>query len=105
MNFKMYTITFFILFINMVVFCQVEDSSILTLDRFFNNEFEANSYGPVKWRWHYDDKGYTLFESSESGGKDIVLYDPSSGSRKVLVPSYRLKIPGTSETVNSYEFT
>jgi len=106
MNLKKHIIIFFITAsINLSVFCQAEDPSILTLDRIFSSEFSDNSYGPVKWRWHYDDKGYTLFESSESGGMDIVQYDPSSGARKVLVPAYRLIIPGTSQAADSYEFT
>ena len=46
-----------------------------------------------------------MLESSEEGGKDIVQYDPETGDRKVLVPSRRLIIPGTSRPVSSYNFS
>ncbi|HUS86288.1 MAG TPA: DPP IV N-terminal domain-containing protein [Bacteroidales bacterium] len=82
---------------------QNDDLSLLTLDRIFSDEFAEKSFGPVKWL--DNGRGYTVFESSAEGGRDIVQYDPETGDRKVLVPSQRMVIPGTSRSVSMYIFS
>ncbi|PLW98428.1 MAG: S9 family peptidase [Marinilabiliales bacterium] len=68
-----------------------DDPGMLTLDRLFtNNEFISERFGPA--RWLEDGSGYTTLESSESetGGREIVKYDPESGDRTILVTSEQL---------------
>jgi len=90
----------------------------LNLERIFSSdEFEPERFGPA--RWLEDGSGYTTLEdseaeteavlgtpyggcegsrrlakqgcfASETGGKDIVWYDPKTGSREIMVPSTRL---------------
>ncbi|MFH2001108.1 MAG: DPP IV N-terminal domain-containing protein, partial [Planctomycetota bacterium] len=74
------------------------DPSSLTLDRIITNrEFVTKSYGPV--RWLEDGSGFTALERSEgeSRADEIVLYEPASGERKVLVPPSRLVPDGYNE--------
>jgi len=62
------------------------DTSLLTLERIFSSdELAPESFGPV--RWLENGKRYTVLEDSKShqGKKDIIQYDPASGSRQVLV--------------------
>lgn len=98
-----YLYAFFLFLICLPFYGQNDSLSLLTLDRILSNEFAAKSFGPV--RWLDDGRGYTVLESSTEGGKDIVQYDPETGDRKVLVPSRRLIIPGTSRPVSSYSFS
>ena len=68
-----------------------DDPGMLTLDRLFtNHEFISERFGPA--RWLEDGSGYTTLESSESetGGREIVKYDPESGDRIILVTSEQL---------------
>jgi len=63
----------------------------LNLERIFSSdEFDPERFGPA--RWLEDGSGYTTLEDSEAetGGKDIVWYDPKTGSREIMVPSTRL---------------
>jgi len=64
--------------------------SQVTLDRIFSGEFSSPRFGPA--RWLSAGRGYTTLEDSETldGGSDIVLYDPESGDREILVPAERL---------------
>lgn len=98
-----YLYAFFLFLFCLPFYGQNDSLSLLTLDRILSNEFAAKSFGPVKWL--DDGRGYTVLESSEEGEKDIVQYDPETGDRKVLVPSHRLIIPGTSRPVSSYSFS
>jgi len=85
----------------------------LNLERIFTSkEFEVKKFGPV--RWLEDGSGYTTLEDSEAPAesnepascsesqdekpKDIVRYNPETGSREILVPSARL-IPEGESTV------
>ena len=73
------------------------DQSLLTLERIFaSGEFRGDFFGPA--RWLADGSGYTTLEPSirVQGGRDIVRYDPASGTRDVLVPAERLIPPGQS---------
>ena len=70
----------------------------LNLERIFDsNEFKAEKFGPA--RWLENGSGYTTLEDSEAetGDKDIVRYDPDTGSREIMVPSTRLIPPGELE--------
>ena len=76
---------------------EAADASLLTLERIFSSEeFESEKFGPV--RWLEDGSGYTTLEDSDTqeSGKDIVRYDPETGSREIMVPSTRLIPPGES---------
>ncbi|GAH51723.1 unnamed protein product, partial [marine sediment metagenome] len=73
----------------------------LNLERIFSSdEFEPERFGPA--RWLKDGSGYTTLEDSEAetGDKDIVRYDPKTGSREIMVPSTRLIPPGESEPLD-----
>jgi len=69
-------------------------NSLLTVDRIFGQaEFKTEDWGPVSWL--KTGEGYTTLEPS--GGfknaemaRDIVLNDPESGRREVLVSAARL---------------
>jgi len=77
---------------------ETDDSSQLTLDRIFTHrEFSARGFGPALWL--DDESGYTVFESSESGGggRDLVRYDPETGRREVVVPAWRF-VPSGERT-------
>ncbi len=70
----------------------------LNLERIFSSdEFEPERFGPA--RWLKDGSGYTTLEDSEAetGDKDIVRYDPKTGSREIMVPSTRLIPKGESK--------
>jgi len=103
MKYLKYLLVFVFFLVCLPFYGQNDDPSLLTLDRIFSDEFSAKSFGPV--RWLGNGRGYTVLESSAEGGRDIVQYDPDTGERKVLVPSHRLTIPGTSESVSSYSFS
>lgn len=66
---------------------------MLNVDRIVGQyEFLSEYLGPI--RWLEDGSGYTMLENPPGAHvwvDDIVLYDPSSGERKVLVPSSKLK--------------
>jgi dipeptidyl-peptidase-4 len=92
---KLLAIIFFacITFLSMVPVLrgQETDRSILTLDRIFaSNEFFSERFGPA--RWLENGKGYTTLERNVSLGKgmDIIIYDPLTGKRNVLVSASQL---------------
>ncbi len=91
---------------------EATDPSFLTLERIFDtNDYEPEKFGPA--RWLEDGSGYTTLEDTESQQecnepsffdekddekpKDIVRYDPQTGSREIIVSSARLIPPGESE--------
>ena len=58
----------------------------LTLEKLYStNEFPTKGFGPA--RWLSDGSGYTTLEHSSEGGRDIIKYNPETGSRIVLVKS------------------
>jgi dipeptidyl-peptidase-4 len=70
----------------------------LNLERIFDsNEFKPQKFGPA--RWLENGSGYTTLEDSDTqeGGKDIVRYNPETGSREIIVSSSRLVPPDESE--------
>jgi len=78
-----------IIFIFSSCFAQTEDKGLLTLERIFSsNEFSSEHYGPV--RWLEAGAGYTTLEKSEEKGRDIIKYEPESGTRTVLVSADKL---------------
>ena len=84
----------------LTLFGQEADSSLLTLDRLFNNEFEAKSYGPIQWL--NDGSGYTLTEANE-----IIKYSSETGKREILIPSWRFIPPGETKPIslNNYSWS
>jgi dipeptidyl-peptidase-4 len=82
--------------------------SRLTLQRIFEDEeFEVRAFGPT--RWFEIGSGYTVLEASPDfdEAKDIVLYDPATGGRSVLVPASSLIPPGGAEplTIEDYRWS
>jgi len=76
---------------------EIADPSILTVERIFKSkEFETEKFGPAHWL--KDSSGYTALEESidEPDGNDIVLYNPQTGCREVMVPAARLIPTGES---------
>ncbi|MCX6582133.1 MAG: S9 family peptidase [Candidatus Aminicenantes bacterium] len=84
------------------------DPAILTLDRIFSaNEFRARKFGPARWLQHRPGyTTYTTLEPSETttGGKDIVLYDPQTGKRKIIVPAGGLVPPGKTSPLEIEDY-
>ncbi len=91
---------------------ETTDPSLLTLERIFDsNDFEPEKFGPA--RWLEDGSGYTTLEDTEAQQecnepsscdesddekpKDIVRYDPETGSREIIVSSTRLIPTGESK--------
>jgi dipeptidyl-peptidase-4 len=84
---------------------QQQDAALLTLERIYaSSEFVGDRFGPA--RWLEDGRGYTTLEASQSarGGRDIVLYDPATGSRRVLVPASRLVPPGSTRPLGIADY-
>ncbi len=82
--------TFFLFLIFQInVFAQT-DSSLLTLDRIYSNEFQLDYFGQARWI----DNGiaYTTLEYSKvfKGARDIVSYQTKSGEREVLLSAKQL---------------
>jgi dipeptidyl-peptidase-4 len=85
-----------------------EDSPLLDLGRIFSSkEFTTERLDQARWLKHRS--GYTVLESSESTleAKDIVLYDPETGVREILVPANRLIPSGQSKplSINNYDWS
>jgi len=76
---------------------RAQDEARLTLERIYaSREFASDFFGPASWL--ADGSGYTTVEISRSvRGLDIVKYDPTSGSREVLVSATRLIPTGERE--------
>ena len=94
----------------------------LNLERIFTSkEFEVKKFEPVHWL--EDGSGYTTLidsespiecnepascsESQDEKPKDIVRYNPETGSREILVPSTRLIPKGESKplTIEDYSWS
>lgn len=111
---KSFLIEFYIITVLLGIFAEpvwaekTSDESLLTLERIFSSdEFKAEKFGPA--RWLEDDTGYTTLEDSKSreSGKDIVRYDPDSGTREVLVSAESLIPPCESKPldINDYSWS
>ncbi|WP_444998223.1 S9 family peptidase [Aliikangiella sp. IMCC44359] len=86
----------------------------LTLDNIYQKrQFRSDSIGII--RWLEDGSGYTILEDSSvkkedkdgktiSIGKDVVIYDPDSLARKVLISAQQLIPQGTDKplTIDNY---
>ncbi|XOV92433.1 MAG: S9 family peptidase [Bacteroidota bacterium] len=58
-------------------------------DIYGQNIYAPKGYGPVKWL--VDGSGYTTVEQNEeTGGEDIIKYDPESGNRTEMVSAKEL---------------
>jgi dipeptidyl-peptidase 4 len=79
------------------------DAGRLTLDRLGRGEFQAQTYGPIRWA---SGTSYTVLEPSASAkeAEDLVLYDAPSGKRSVLVSAGRLVPPGASAPIGIEDF-
>jgi len=111
---KSFLIEFYIITLLLGIFVEpvwaekTSDESLLTLERIFSSdEFKAEKFGPA--RWLQDGTGYTTLEDSKSleSGKDIVRYDPNSGTREVLVSADSLIPPCESKPldINDYSWS
>ncbi|MEI8372101.1 MAG: S9 family peptidase [Planctomycetota bacterium] len=82
------------------------DHSLLTVAQIF----EKNEFDPEPWRppcWLKTSAGYTALEASAKlkDAKDLVYYDPQSGSRKVLVCAASLVPTGRSVPLEIEDYT
>ena len=111
---KRFFIEFYIITVLLGIFAEpvwaekTSDPSFLTLERIFSShEFKTEKFGPA--RWLEDGTGYTTLEDSKSleSGKDIVRYDPDSGTREVLVSADSLIPPCESKPldINDYSWS
>jgi len=92
-----------ILGMNPCLFSGTEDPSLLTLERIFDSrEFAADRFGPALWLAH--DSGYTVIEPGKTGG-DIVLYDPETGGREIIVPAWRLISSGETAPLRIEDYS
>ncbi len=70
---------------------QESDSTVITLNKIFStNYFREGWFGPA--RWLEDGKHYTTLEPSKQikGGRDIVVCDAATETRKIIVPAEKL---------------
>jgi len=82
-----------------------DDPALLTLDRIYSShEFISERFGPA--RWHDKLSGYTSVEPAQhlAGGRDIVLYSPTSGKRDVLVDARSLIPKGAEEPLEIEDY-
>jgi len=96
---------------------QPSNSSRLTLEKIYkDNEFQSQWIGRI--RWLSDGSGYTAVEKSaqkkpnskgdmESIGRDIVVYDPKTNERTVLISASQLIPQGASEplSIDNYSWS
>ncbi|RLD65231.1 MAG: S9 family peptidase [Bacteroidetes bacterium] len=75
----------FTLFFFSITYYSLGQNQDLTLEKIYSKrEFATKGFGPA--RWLADGIGYTTLElSKKTEGKDIVKYNPETGSRSVLV--------------------
>ena len=88
---KKYFLLFFIIASVFSNSCLAQNNNkALTLEDIYEKRmYGSKGFGPV--RWMKDNKGYsTLENNAEVKGNDIVVYDVSSGTKKVLVSAKQL---------------
>ena len=81
---------------------ELADPSRLDLDRLHGGEFGADGLGPL--RWLADGRGYTTLEPAAEGGRDLVLNDPSTGRRTILVPADRFIPKGKKSAIGISDY-
>ena len=99
---------FCLIALNLSVFAQNSDPSLLTIDRIFNSgEFQPQGVGG--FRWLKSGNAYTRIEPSPTvkGGTELVSYDVEKNTRTVLISAEKL-VP-TGETaplrIANYEWS
>jgi len=85
-----------------------EDPATLTFDRVFKSgEFSAQSYGGTRWREETGD--YIMLKGSEEtrGGQDIVVFNPETGQKAILIPAAYFIPPNENSplSISSYQFS
>ena len=84
---------------------QGDDAGQLSIDRIFaSGEFQAESYGPVRWLSRQG--GYVIRAASSvpKGAHDLVRIDPATGQREVLVSALHLVPQGETKPLVIDEF-
>ena len=84
-----------------------KDPSLLSVERIYaSDDFGSQSFSA---RWLKDGSGYVTLEKSTGpcGGKDLVLNQPRTDEKQVLVPAKHLVPPGESTplAIESYSFS
>ena len=94
---------------------QVQQPAPLTLKRIYqDNEFSSDHIGRI--RWLADGSGYTAIEDStlvhstgehagQSVGKDIVVYNPKTLQKDILVSAEQLTPQGESAPLSIHDYT
>jgi dipeptidyl-peptidase-4 len=84
------------------------NSPWLTLDRIFS-ENEFNAKGAEAFQWSKHGPGYYTLDKATNGesGRDLVLNDPATGAKEVIVPGRQFIPPGETSPlgVTSYAFS
>jgi dipeptidyl-peptidase-4 len=91
--------------IDPLIAAEPEDRSLLTVERIFGkDEFKTQEWGPA--RWLKDGSGYTTLEKSAGteDAKDLVRYEPESGSREVLVTAADLTPAGETHSLKIADY-
>jgi dipeptidyl-peptidase-4 len=85
---------------------EVQDSSLLTIDRIFNSaEFRMGRFGPA--RWIDNGEAYIINERSAAmqGGQDIVKYMTMSGEKSIQVAAADLIPKGAEAPLDIEDFS
>ncbi len=85
---------------------QSTDPSLLTLERIYASpEFFGERFGPACWL--ETASAYTTLETSETAreGRDIVRYNPATGTRTIMVPASRLIPRGQTRPLGIANYT
>jgi dipeptidyl-peptidase-4 len=67
---------------------QQTDSSLLTLDRIYNSD-EFSPQFPGATRWMADGESYTRLQRLQTGGQDLLRFNPATGDSTVIVSAAR----------------
>lgn len=91
-----------------LVTCAAESTNVagLTVDRIFTSgEFSGEGFGSYRWRQR--GPGYTSLESpaDHRPGRDLVVTEPESGEKRVLVPAEAFIPPGEHAPLSIEEYT
>ena len=103
---KKYFLLFFIIasVCSNTSFAQNNNKALTLEDIYENRMYGSKGFGPV--RWMKDNKGYsTLENNAEVKGNDIVVYDVSSGTKKVLVSAKQLIPAGAGKPLAIVDYS